>query len=236
MAGGCPLSLPSLLGVRTDLEGSVSVLLPGINGITPEMTAPTGPFRNMGLSKAAQTHRLRKLRTPSKCRECNSYVYFQGAECEEVREGEEKGAAATGAGTQVPAAKVEVASALHPSPSSASGSAALQTRRSRCASAVDVAFMSPRCRHKQGLGHAREKQQVQVEPAKNGCPRKPLLSRELPLSRFPGAGTGLGAMPRRGFAGFLQKTRGSVSDPHALALVRRLLSRQLASVSLGRSF
>ncbi|NWX52645.1 HMHA1 protein, partial [Steatornis caripensis] len=54
-----------------------------INGITPEMTTPTGPFRNVGLSKAAQTHRLRKLRTPSKCRECNSYVYFQGAECEE---------------------------------------------------------------------------------------------------------------------------------------------------------
>lgn len=56
----------------------------GINGITPEMTAPTGPFRNVGLSRAAQTHRLRKLRAPSKCRECNSYVYFQGAECEEV--------------------------------------------------------------------------------------------------------------------------------------------------------
>ncbi|XP_075758768.1 rho GTPase-activating protein 45 isoform X3 [Pelodiscus sinensis] len=54
-----------------------------INGIAPEMTAQTGPFRNVGLSKAAQTHRLRKLRTPSKCRECNSYVYFQGAECEE---------------------------------------------------------------------------------------------------------------------------------------------------------
>ncbi|XP_009869333.1 PREDICTED: minor histocompatibility protein HA-1, partial [Apaloderma vittatum] len=36
-----------------------------------------------GLSKAAQPHRLRKLRAPSKCRECNSYVYFQGAECEE---------------------------------------------------------------------------------------------------------------------------------------------------------
>ncbi|NXN47875.1 HMHA1 protein, partial [Rhinoptilus africanus] len=54
-----------------------------INGMTPEMTAPTGPFRNVGLSKAAQTHRLRKLRAPSKCRECNSYVYFQGAECEE---------------------------------------------------------------------------------------------------------------------------------------------------------
>lgn len=45
---------------------------------------PSGPFRHVGLSKAARTHRLRKLRTPAKCRECNSYVYFQGAECEEV--------------------------------------------------------------------------------------------------------------------------------------------------------
>ncbi|XP_077082514.1 rho GTPase-activating protein 45 isoform X2 [Siphateles boraxobius] len=56
---------------------------PNINGIEPEIVVPTGPFRNVGLSKAAQTHRLRKLRSPSKCRECDSYVYFQGAECEE---------------------------------------------------------------------------------------------------------------------------------------------------------
>ncbi len=55
-----------------------------INGIEPEIVVPTGPFRNVGLSKAAQTHKLRKLRSPSKCRECDSYVYFQGAECEEV--------------------------------------------------------------------------------------------------------------------------------------------------------
>jgi hypothetical protein len=48
------------------------------------MAVPSGPFRHVGLSKAARTHRLRKLRTPAKCRECNSYVYFQGAECEEV--------------------------------------------------------------------------------------------------------------------------------------------------------
>lgn len=56
-----------------------------LNGMAPElpMAVPSGPFRNMGLSKAARTHRLRKLRTPAKCRECNSYVYFQGAECEE---------------------------------------------------------------------------------------------------------------------------------------------------------
>ncbi|KAM4707697.1 rho GTPase-activating protein 45 isoform 2-T2 [Discoglossus pictus] len=56
-----------------------------INGLPPNLEVPlhTGPFRNVGLSRAARTHRLRKLRTPSKCRECNSYVYFQGAECEE---------------------------------------------------------------------------------------------------------------------------------------------------------
>lgn len=57
----------------------------GINGIPAALEVPvhTGPFRNVGLSRAARTHKLRKLRTPSKCRECNSYVYFQGAECEE---------------------------------------------------------------------------------------------------------------------------------------------------------
>ncbi|KAM6310519.1 rho GTPase-activating protein 45 [Podargus strigoides] len=64
-------------------EESATPFEQSINGISAEMTAPTGPFRNVGLSKAAQTHRLRKLRAPSKCRECNSYVYFQGAECEE---------------------------------------------------------------------------------------------------------------------------------------------------------
>ncbi|XP_034530127.1 rho GTPase-activating protein 45 isoform X2 [Notolabrus celidotus] len=56
---------------------------PSMNGMDPDVVVSTRPFRNVGLSKAAQTHRLRKLRTPAKCRECDSYVYFQGAECEE---------------------------------------------------------------------------------------------------------------------------------------------------------
>lgn len=34
-------------------------------------------------SKAAETHSFRKLRTPSKCRRCENYVYFQGVECGE---------------------------------------------------------------------------------------------------------------------------------------------------------
>uniref|UniRef100_A0A8C5C925 Rho GTPase-activating protein 29 n=1 Tax=Gadus morhua TaxID=8049 RepID=A0A8C5C925_GADMO len=42
-----------------------------------------GPFRNAQMSKAAQSHKLRKLRAPSKCRECDSLVVFHGAECEE---------------------------------------------------------------------------------------------------------------------------------------------------------
>ncbi|KFP45844.1 GEM-interacting protein, partial [Chlamydotis macqueenii] len=41
-------------------------------------------FKNTLLSSAAQTHRLRKLRGPSKCRECDTFL-VNGFECEEVR-------------------------------------------------------------------------------------------------------------------------------------------------------
>lgn len=65
-------------------DGNVaSFETPNINGMDPDVVVSTRPFRNIGLSKAAQTHKLKKLRTPAKCRECDSYVYFQGAECEE---------------------------------------------------------------------------------------------------------------------------------------------------------
>ncbi|XP_076009103.1 rho GTPase-activating protein 45 isoform X2 [Genypterus blacodes] len=65
-------------------DGNVSSFeTPNMNGMDPDVVVSARPFRNIGLSKAALTHRLRKLRTPAKCRECDSYVYFQGAECEE---------------------------------------------------------------------------------------------------------------------------------------------------------
>ncbi|MBN3292864.1 RHG29 protein, partial [Polypterus senegalus] len=54
-----------------------------LNEIPSEMASSPGPFRNALMSKAAQTHKLRKLRAPSKCRECDSLVVFHGAECEE---------------------------------------------------------------------------------------------------------------------------------------------------------
>ncbi|KAM9280115.1 rho GTPase-activating protein 29 [Cariama cristata] len=55
----------------------------GLNDLTSETANSPGPFRNTIMSKAAQTHKLRKLRAPSKCRECDSLVVFHGAECEE---------------------------------------------------------------------------------------------------------------------------------------------------------
>ena len=42
-------------------------------------------YRGTILSHAARTHAFKKLRAPSRCRECESYVYFQGAECQQVR-------------------------------------------------------------------------------------------------------------------------------------------------------
>ncbi|NXP58105.1 RHG29 protein, partial [Chloropsis cyanopogon] len=55
----------------------------GLNDLTSETANSPGPFRNANMSKAAQTHKLRKLRAPSKCRECDGLVVFHGAECEE---------------------------------------------------------------------------------------------------------------------------------------------------------
>ncbi|KAM8931006.1 rho GTPase-activating protein 29 [Pelodytes ibericus] len=57
--------------------------LSGLNDLVSEIANSPGPFRNTIMSKAAQTHKLRKLRAPSKCRECDSLVVFHGAECEE---------------------------------------------------------------------------------------------------------------------------------------------------------
>lgn len=56
----------------------------GVSEMVIETASSPGPFRNTQMSKAAQTHKLRKLRAPSKCRECDGLVVFHGAECEEV--------------------------------------------------------------------------------------------------------------------------------------------------------
>ncbi|KAG1668935.1 Rho GTPase-activating protein 29 [Nymphon striatum] len=48
-----------------------------------ETVVPNHIPSSQAMSKAAVTHTFRKLKTPSRCRECDSYVYFQGAECTE---------------------------------------------------------------------------------------------------------------------------------------------------------
>lgn len=66
------------------IEILVLGLCVGLSEMVTETASSPGPFRNAQMSKAAQTHKLRKLRAPSKCRECDSLVVFHGAECEEV--------------------------------------------------------------------------------------------------------------------------------------------------------
>lgn len=42
-----------------------------------------GAFKKTLMSKAALTHKFRKLRSPTKCRDCDGIVMFPGVECEE---------------------------------------------------------------------------------------------------------------------------------------------------------
>ncbi|XP_066232838.1 rho GTPase-activating protein 29 isoform X2 [Saccopteryx leptura] len=42
-----------------------------------------GTCKKTLMSKAALTHKFRKLRSPTKCRDCESIIVFQGVECEE---------------------------------------------------------------------------------------------------------------------------------------------------------
>jgi hypothetical protein len=52
---------------------------------SPSEAGPSslGAFRKTLMSKAAATHKFRKLRSPTKCRDCDGIVVFQGVECEE---------------------------------------------------------------------------------------------------------------------------------------------------------
>lgn len=59
-------------GANKNLSDSFSAL-----GQRRGPLSPSAPSQRQIMSKAAVTHRFRKLKTPSKCRECDSYVYFQ---------------------------------------------------------------------------------------------------------------------------------------------------------------
>lgn len=64
-----------------------SVVLQFLHAILLLLQGPNslGTFKKTLMSKAALTHKFRKLRSPTKCRDCEGIVVFQGVECEEVR-------------------------------------------------------------------------------------------------------------------------------------------------------
>jgi hypothetical protein len=64
-----------------NLSSALFHSLAGLGGVSAEEAMT---FRGVLLSPSARTHCFKKLRSPSKCRECETYVYFQGAECEKV--------------------------------------------------------------------------------------------------------------------------------------------------------
>ena len=53
--------------------------------IPPAMSPTPGEADDTLLSRVARTHTFKKLRTPARCRGCDTYVYFHGFECETVR-------------------------------------------------------------------------------------------------------------------------------------------------------
>ncbi|XP_069460115.1 GEM-interacting protein isoform X2 [Ambystoma mexicanum] len=55
---------------------------PDLNEGSLENGMISGPCRNVSFSSAALTHRLRRLRGPSKCRDCDTFM-VSGLECEE---------------------------------------------------------------------------------------------------------------------------------------------------------
>ena len=53
-----------------------------VSAAQPSTTSPTTPPRKVPMSKAASQHDFRKVKTPSKCRDCDNIImYFNGYEC-----------------------------------------------------------------------------------------------------------------------------------------------------------
>ena len=76
-----------------DVDGDVGSALPAMQAAPSSVSAANAPsapapsaggvegIRREKESLAAQSHKFRKLMTPTKCRECESYVFVGGFEC-----------------------------------------------------------------------------------------------------------------------------------------------------------
>ncbi|XP_066471240.1 GEM-interacting protein [Tiliqua scincoides] len=80
------LKAPSTGTMSSSEDGEDKYLIQVYENELTEASSENGlshyTFKNINLSSAAQTHRLRKLRGPTKCRECDNFM-VSGLECEE---------------------------------------------------------------------------------------------------------------------------------------------------------
>uniref|UniRef100_T1J438 Rho-GAP domain-containing protein n=1 Tax=Strigamia maritima TaxID=126957 RepID=T1J438_STRMM len=88
----CPVSDSDSVGsnqsnksVDTSPYGSPRIAMRHLDSINDELVeaddVDSADVQSRGFSKAAITHTFRKLRSPARCRECDTYVYFQGLDC-----------------------------------------------------------------------------------------------------------------------------------------------------------
>ncbi|NWU94330.1 GMIP protein, partial [Upupa epops] len=80
--GHSPRKLPKAPSAATASSSDDLDDRDSLQTLETEPGCPQQQFRNAVLSSAAQTHRLRRLRGPSKCRECDNFM-VSGFECEE---------------------------------------------------------------------------------------------------------------------------------------------------------
>jgi len=85
-----------ILCISTDSEHTSTHASTAKDSLSPPVAKPVQPGwqqsqqqslrqSSVPYSKNALTHTFKKLRGPSRCRECDTYVYFHGHECEIVR-------------------------------------------------------------------------------------------------------------------------------------------------------
>ena len=79
LGGSTSASLPNVTSAWIKASGSKSFSSGSVLG-------PGGGAGGAaaGVSRSAQSHAFRKLKTPARCKECDSYLYFYGLECHEV--------------------------------------------------------------------------------------------------------------------------------------------------------
>ena len=73
------LNFPPIDSEKKDIGNTASITVSPYSSTDKSNSAEDTVY-----SRMAKTHGFRKLRTPSRCKGCDTYVYFHGFECETV--------------------------------------------------------------------------------------------------------------------------------------------------------